>query len=83
MAQRISKPKKLSTLNLSQLKKSYQREQEIVKTRSKFSNKNQQIIRSLALQGLKFEKKDLQYFPQIGLKRNSSKMKSVSSNKKL
>ena len=65
MAERILNPKSVRALAISELKKSYETQQEHVRTRSRFSSKNQEIIRSLALQGLRFDKKDVQYLPQL------------------
>lgn len=54
-----------------------------MKTRSRFSQKNQEIIRSLALHGLKFDRKDVQYLPQLSSKRKSPLLRTEKSKSKI
>ena len=79
LAARITNPKTIMTLALKELDKSYRKQQEVVKTRSRFSHKNQEIIRSLALHGLRFDKKDVQYLPQLTHKRKNPQLKTERS----
>lgn len=53
-----------------------------MKTRSKFSSKNKEIIKSLALNELKIDKKYVQYLPQlVNPKKDSFKFCETSSKK--
>lgn len=72
IAGRIVNPKTVRTLAISELNRSYEKHQEHMRTRSRFSEKNQEIVKSLALQGLKFDRKDVQYLPQLTHKRGKN-----------
>lgn len=64
IAMRLMNPKK-SGIDFKSFDKSFKKDQETVKIRSRYSDKNQEIIKSLALQGLHFKKRDVSFLPQI------------------
>ena len=45
--------------------KEYEKQQEYVRIRSRFSERSKSIMQSLMLDGLKMDKKNLQFLPQI------------------
>jgi hypothetical protein len=68
IAQRIMHPKMSRDVNFSSFVKFYEREQSYSRVRGKFSDRSQTIIQSLALGGLKLDKKNVQFLPQLAYK---------------
>lgn len=58
--------------------KEYERQQEYMRIRSRFSERSKSIMQSLMLDGLKMEKRNLQFLPQIGSPKN---MVSISTSR--
>ncbi len=56
-------------INFSKFNKFYQQEQSYSRIRSRFSDRSQSIMQSLALDGLKLDRKNVQFLPQISFKR--------------
>ena len=72
MATRISNPKIKKQNKLKELDKSYAKEQEYLRIRSRFSERSKSIMKSLMLDGLKIDRKNLQFLPQIATKHNKN-----------
>lgn len=62
-------PKRDKETNKSKMAKFYEQEQSYSRIRSRFSERSQSIIQSLAFGGLKLDKKNVQFLPQLSSKR--------------
>ena len=56
-------------MNYLKLCKFYNQEQSYSRVRSRFSERSQSIMQSLALDNLKLDKKNVQFLPQLSFKR--------------
>ena len=65
IAQRIEKPKMSKDMRFKVYDKEYEKQQEYMRIRSRFSERSKSIMQSLMLDGLKMDKKNLQFLPQI------------------
>lgn len=71
-------------INFNKFSKFYQQEQSYSRIRSRFSDRSQSIMQSLALDGLKLDRKNVQFLPQISFKRlDRSVKKTTVRSKKL
>lgn len=69
IAQRIINPKMSKDINSIKFNRFFEKEQSYSRIRSRFSDRSQGIMESLALGGLKMEKKNVQFLPQLSFKR--------------
>ena len=76
IAQRILHPKMAKDISSSKFNKFYDEHQSHSRVRSRFSDRSQSIIQSLAFDGLKLQKKNVQFLPQISMKRLNNSVKN-------
>lgn len=69
IAMRIMKPKRGKDVDYLGLCDFYEKEQSYSRIRSRFSERSQTIMQSLAFDGLKLQKKHVQFLPQLSFKR--------------
>lgn len=70
-------PKMSKDVSIKNFNKFFLQEQNHSRVRSRFSDRSQSIMKSLALGGLKMEKKNFQFLPQLSFKRLD---KAISKN---
>lgn len=69
IAARVLKPKRGKETDYLGLCNFYEKEQGYSRIRSRFSERSQTIMQSLALDGLKLKKQHVQFLPQLSFKR--------------
>lgn len=65
-------PKMAKDINYNKMIKFYEKQQSYSRIRSRFSDRSQNIMQSLALGNLKIEKKNVQFLPQLSFKKLSN-----------
>ena len=76
-------------MNVKKINKFYEQEQSYSRIRSRFSDRSKGIMETLALGGLKMDKKNVQFLPQLSYKRlprsnskNSTSLHPITSRSK-
>ena len=88
IAQRILHPKMAKDINFTKMAKLYEKEQSYSRIRSRFSDRSQTIMESLAFGNLKFDQRNVQFLPQLSFKKlphhtlHKNKTTRDSNNKK-
>lgn len=66
MQQRISNPKRNKEISYDDMQKFFAKEQSHSRVIRRFSQRSQSIMNSITLEGMKMDKRYLQFLPQIG-----------------